>query len=395
MPVESTLLFGLLLVVAAAAGWWVARHTGGDAGDGSDRSVGPDYYEGLNYLLNDQPDKALDTFLKLVELDSSTLETHFALGSLFRRRGEVDRAIRIHQNIIARPNLPRAQRHQALFGLGEDYLAAGLYDRAEKLFLELAAIEGHRVAAMNKLLRIYERQRDWAQAIKVKRKLATLVSGQRDNVVSHYHCELAEDALKNRDPGLARHFLKKAESGNRSTVRTALMRAQLAAASSDRAAAEKILRRVALEQPAFAPEAIVRLWTLWADEAPDRFGEVVRAWLKKKPSLGADVAYAAIVTQAPMKPPLLDAVRDFVRSNAVLVDMLQRLGISPDETAQGDEDIRRIASALGRLANETPRYVCDNCGYAADVLYWQCPGCKAWETCAPNTRLRFNVLLDV
>jgi len=168
-------LLWLLLPVAAASGWWVARHTELVSQARKKSSLTSDYFKGLNYLVNEQPDKAIEVFIRVVEVDSETIETHLALGSLFRRRGEVDRAIRIHQNLIARPSLNREQRTQALLELGQDYMNAGLLDRAESLFLELVELDAHTVRALQLLADIYEQEKDWQACLDIVEQLSPLV----------------------------------------------------------------------------------------------------------------------------------------------------------------------------------------------------------------------------
>ena len=150
MPTESTFLLVGLLFVAAALGYVFARFSDEEKKAEAPGQLNADYLKGLNFLLNEKPDQALEVFMRMVEVDDETLETHFALGGLFRRRGEVERAIRVHQNLIARPNLSRLHKDQAFFALGEDYLSAGLFDRAEKLFMQMRGSPEHRVDALNK-----------------------------------------------------------------------------------------------------------------------------------------------------------------------------------------------------------------------------------------------------
>jgi lipopolysaccharide biosynthesis regulator YciM len=166
-------------------------------------------------VLNRQTDEALELFVQMAKVDDDTLETHFALGHLFRRRGEVDRAIRVHQNLLARPNLAASQRDHALYSLAEDYLSAGLFDRAEKLFSELINSESHAESALRKLVYIYEQEREWQQAIEAHRRLEVLL-GEKSSQVAHYYCELAEQARIDGNLDEARAFLKhtvRSESG--------------------------------------------------------------------------------------------------------------------------------------------------------------------------------------
>lgn len=170
MFTDTPTYLGLLLFLAAALGWLFAKLPN-RTNHGSGKPISREYYKGLNFLLAEKPDKALEVFIRMVEVDSETVETHFALGSLFRRRGEVDRAIRVHQNLIARPNLKREFKTQALFALGEDYMKAGLFDRAENLFLELSRDRRFQRDALNHLVAIYEQQKDWDQAVTAFRQL--------------------------------------------------------------------------------------------------------------------------------------------------------------------------------------------------------------------------------
>ena len=191
MPTEATFLLAGLFIIAAATGWAFARFSDLKRDEAPPAPVSSDYLRGLNLVLNRQTDEALELFVRMAKVDEDTLETHFALGHLFRRRGEVDRAIRVHQNLLARPSLNEAQRHQALFSLAQDYLSAGLFDRAEKLFGELRSSSTRGEAALRNLVDIYVRQSDWSKAIEVHRALETLTLDRevvhlRDSLIPRY-----------------------------------------------------------------------------------------------------------------------------------------------------------------------------------------------------------------
>ena len=266
MPTESTFLLAALLFVAAALGYVFARF--GDDAEVEEEELAPantgrlnaDYIKGLNFLLNEQPDKALEVFMRMVEVDDETLETHFALGSLFRRRGEVDRAIRVHQNIVARPNLSNMHREHALISLAEDYLSAGLFDRAEKLFVELRESPEYRIRALQKLVRIFENTHDWEQAMEAYQELVAADPEQdAGNQISHYYCELAEHAVQEGDLARARELLAKAEQGDNVTVRARLALADIARAAGDHVAAIDSYRAVMDEKPRLIGEIIPRM----------------------------------------------------------------------------------------------------------------------------------------
>src|SRR3989339_724508 len=218
----------LTIVLAALIGWYVGRR-GYDQHSVSRISerLRRDYFLGLNHLINEQPDKALDVFIKLLEVDSETVETHLALGSLFRRRGEVDRAIRVHQNLIARPQLDKKYRVQALSELGQDYLKAGILGRAERLFSELAEVDGSDISSLKYLLHIYQQEKDWEKAIEVAKKLESMNQESMYSAVAQYYCELAEQLYKHAKISQAQQHLKRASAIDPKCVRASLLSGQI------------------------------------------------------------------------------------------------------------------------------------------------------------------------
>ncbi len=220
-----SLLLWLLLPVAAASGWWAAAHRQQTRRRANRARFNSAYGQGLNYLLNEQPDKAVEVLLQLVEVDPDTVELHLALGSLFRRRGEVARAIRVHQNIAARGGLSQELRNQARLELGRDYLKAGLLDRAEHLFRRLSAEGAHERQACQYLVDIYQQEKEWSRAIEVARRIAGSDPAHWQIRIAHYHCELGEAALARGDVGEARVRAEHARCEDAECVRALLLRA--------------------------------------------------------------------------------------------------------------------------------------------------------------------------
>ena len=397
MPADSTLLLIPLFIAAAAAGWYFARKTAPSATEQRrSENLSAEYFEGLNFLLNEQPDKALEVFVRMVDVDSETIETHFALGNLFRRRGEVYRAIRIHQNIVERPELPRAQREQALRALADDYLKAGLLDRAEALLQQLADGSSTRQAeALERLVSIYEQERDWEKAIVVRDRLAALSPDGRSPIVAHYYCELAEEALKREDVDAARQSLRHARSADKGSIRGRLLRARLATEEGDARLAARLYTRVLKADGAFAPLVLPplrRAYEAMGEEAG--FAEFIAEAVRERPELQPGVAYAAIVDGGFDDPATSACIRQFVQQNPVLDDLLDIL--RPDRGGRDAEEksIRRITEALRRLSGRGPSYRCENCGFAGSTLFWQCPTCKSWDTTRPVAYFRFEAVLD-
>ena len=247
----------LFVPVALVTGWWLGR--GGNKVVVGKDSVGQfttRYFQGLNYVLNEQPDKAIEVFCKMMEVDNETLETHYALGNLFRRRGEVDRAIRIHQNLIARPNLDKPQRALALLELGLDYMRAGLFDRAENLFRELVEMRIHVRQAQENLLAIYEQEKDWRNAVSVARQLQGHTPRNMQPVVAQYHCELAENAIREGRCDEAVAGLHKALTADPNCVRASLLLGDIESKSGHWRAALKAYHRVVEQDIDYVAEVI-------------------------------------------------------------------------------------------------------------------------------------------
>ena len=394
MPTESTFLLAGLFLLLAAAGWSLGRFDERDDEDNPPPPLNIDYLKGLNFLLNEQTDQALEHFLKMVRVDNKTIETHFALGNLFRRRGEVDRAIRIHQNIIARPDIAAEQRDQALFSLAKDYLKAGLLDRAEKMFRRLADGSRYQVEAFEQLCRIYEQEREWQKAIDASQQLETLSGNSLELEIAHYYCELAEQAASEKDYSSARNFVKKSQAGRPRTLRGALTRAEIARDTDDTKTALRLFHRVLDEHTYLITEALPELVELHEREGSVKDLErALESILKKNPEVKTDVAYTAIVNNIGGIDIIDECVEEYMLNERTLAEF-----VDLNHLQNGGEDraaaLSKIRSALSKLAQTTPRYQCKECGFSSRKLLWQCPSCKDWETQRPAAQVKFDSLLQ-
>jgi lipopolysaccharide biosynthesis regulator YciM len=255
------LLF-LLLPVAAASGWWIARRSARRHPD-EDSERAPTFFRGLNYLLNEQPDKAIDVFLKLAKIDSETVETHLALGSLFRRRGEVDRAIRIHQSVVARPSLNAAQRGFAQYELGRDYMLAGLFDRAESLFSELVEMQLQQERALRGLIEIYQAEKEWPRCLEMAEKLQCVTGEPLRTEIAQYHCEMAEECLRGGNTHEARAHLLDGQAVDPDCIRASMLQAQMEMTAGDAETAALLYRRVVERGPRYLPAMLPGLLECW------------------------------------------------------------------------------------------------------------------------------------
>jgi len=394
MPTESTFLLAGLFLLLAAAGWALGRF-----GERDEEDVAPplniDYLKGLNFLLNEQTDQALEHFLAMVRVDDKTIETHFALGSLFRRRGEVDRAIRIHQNIIARPDLAAEQRDQALFSLAKDYLHAGLLDRAEKLFVRLAQGSRYQVQALESLCSIYEQEKEWEKAIDAGQRLEVLGGRSLALQIAHYYCELAEAAAAANDYSAARQFVKKAQSGRPRTLRGALTRAHIARESDEHKTALRLYHRIIDKHTYLISEALPEIVATYESEGSTAgLDRALRSMLDKNPEMRSLVAYTAIVNDIGGIPIIDSCVEQYVLDEPTLAEFVDLHRRADSDAGTHAAALEKVRGALSKLASATPRYQCQECGFSSQRLLWQCPSCRNWETQRPASRVQFDTLLQ-
>jgi lipopolysaccharide biosynthesis regulator YciM len=394
MPTESAFLLAGLFLLLAAAGWLMGRFEERDEED-APAPINIDYLKGLNFLLNEQTDQALEHFLRMVRVDDKTIETHFALGSLFRRRGEMDRAIRIHQNIIARPDLAADQRDQALYSLAKDYLAAGLLDRAEKIFSRLAEGSRYQVQALESLGRIYEQERDWEKAVDAGQRLELLSGRSLALQIAHYYCELAESAANENNYTAAREYVKKAQAGRPRTMRGALTRAHIARDTSDNKTALKLYHRIIDENTYLIAEALPEIVSIYRrEEAIKDLDKALKTLLAKNPESSSLIAYTAIVNDLGGVPVIDQCVEEYMLNEPTLGEFVDLQQLSESGEGSHESALAKVRSALSKLASATPRYQCQECGFSSQRLLWQCPSCRNWETQRPASRVQFDTLLQ-
>jgi lipopolysaccharide biosynthesis regulator YciM len=372
-------------------GWFAARH---EARLGSRERRGdggglPDaYFRGLNFLLNEQSDKAVDAFIDVVRLDPETIDLHFALGNLFRRRGETDRAIRVHLNLVERGDLDASQREHALFELGQDYLKAGLLDRAEDAFNRL---EGTRygASALHHRLEIAQMVRDWPLAIELAERLQRDVGENRAREIAHFRCELAARALAGDSPSrfeVARRELDQATRADPDHPRPRLLRGELAATEGDPAAAVEAWRGVERDSPAWL--GLVAPGWLAAFSAIDRRDEgidALEAVHRAHPSIDAFAALAAARAERDGGASAVAWAERALQAAPSLLGLDKLLAMKAALLGDGDRTEVELAQRLIQVqAQRLSRYVCGHCGFKARQFYWQCPGCNRWDTYAPK-----------
>jgi len=367
------------------------------------RNLPDSYFKGLNFLLNEQPDRAIDAFVEVAKLDPETTELHFALGSLFRRRGEMERAIRVHESLLSRADLPLKEREHAMHELAQDYLKAGMLDRAEAAFGALKNT-AFALPALRALIRIYESEHDWPRAIEAVESLRALVSEPVPQLV-HYYCEQAQAALSAKPPRMeqAQEALAQAQRASASAqatgisgsfVRVAMLDAMLAVAQNNLPAQRAHLLAVMENAPEYAGLIAQELLNNFTQTDEQKQGlQILQEHYRKFPSLDLfNVVFRAARAQDGVDQAWAFA-RDTLQAHPSLLGLDRLLeaelaqapaGRSPEDSPIPGADLTLLRRLIHKHTQRMDRYACRTCGFQAKRYYWQCPGCNAWETYKPR-----------
>jgi len=334
------------------------------------------YYKGLNLLLNEQHDKAIDAFIEAVQQDPDTSDLHFALGNLFRRRGEFERAVRVHEHLLQRADLPRSERDRAQHALAQDFMKAGLFDRAEQAHL---ALEGSAFDTESRLalLTLHERSRDWRAAVDVAQKLESRGTGSFASRIAHYWCELALEADAKHQSDEADTALKRAREAAPQAARPLVLAGERAARRGDHA-------------------EVLALWGVLMVAHPGNFNLVAREYAASAIASGGAWAALERLRELYRRAPsmdLLDAIAvldpepahqrerllGHLRTHPTL-SAARALIAQPDTASFSALEIQALGDAVGRAAQPLHRYRCAACGFEAHQYFWHCPGCQAWDS---------------
>ena len=379
------LLFPLFFVLGWAAARIDIKHLVRES-----RALPRSYFQGLNFLLNEQPDKAIEAFIEVVKVDPQTVELHFALGNLFRRRGETERAIRMHQNLIERVDLSPELKLQALSELGQDFLKAGLLDRAEEMFARLRGTSRDEEAKRN-LLEIYQQEKDWQKAIAIAKEMPEYATQKE---IANYYCELAAGEMINSRPDSARQYLDSALSLHRNCVRASVLQGDLLQQGGDLAAAIEAWKRIESQNPAYLAIVARKLQDAYlAQGQRDEGLQLLRGYLTSYPSLDLLETVFQLVMDAEGPEVAYRLVRDELRRNPTLLGLdrlleAQLLAVPPEKRA----DLELVRNLVHNHTRRLARYRCDNCGFKARHFYWRCPACGGWETYPPRRTEEFDLI---
>lgn len=343
------------------------------------------YFKGLNFLLNQQPDKAIEAFTEAAKVDTETVELHFTLGGLFRRRGEVDRAIHLHQSLVDRPDLGHEQRLAAQFELGQDFLAAGLLDRAENIFKDLTPSH-YAAQALRFLMEIYVQEREWQQAIATAQQLSQHTNQPHPVEIAHFMCELASMEATAGRYDAAHQYLDQALNTNRRSVRANLLLGEFEAAQGRHEEALAVWRRIESQQPEYLSLAVGKM--LASFKALGRTAEglsLLKQYLEKYASIDMlNVVYQITLDNEGIASayPL---VRDELQRHPSLQAYEKLLEAQLfDVSAEQRPQVEMVKNLIHQHSQRLAYYQCESCGFKARQFFWHCPACTGWETFPPR-----------
>jgi lipopolysaccharide assembly protein B len=378
-------LLAFLLPIAALSGWYFGRRSSERSRRAGVSALSSSYFRGLNYLLNEQPDKAIEVFLKLAEFNRDTVETHLALGNLFRRRGEVDRAIRVHQHLIARPNLSNDEKTVALLELGEDYMRAGLLDRAETLFSDLVAMDAHVPSALRHLIGIYQHEKDWDKAIDHARRLEKISGESEGPVVAQFYCELAEQARAAKDFATAHAHLENAFACQPECVRAYIVLGHIELQQGNADAAAQAFERVSTLDADFVPEVLTPLLDCYARLAQmQRAEKFLVDIIERSQGVSPVIALAKLYATTRGEPAAIEFLTRQLRQRPSVRGLMTLIGATLDASrGEARENLLILQDLTRKLLEGQAMYRCNKCGFGAKAHHWQCPSCKTWGSVRP------------
>jgi lipopolysaccharide biosynthesis regulator YciM len=379
------LLF-LLLPVAVAYGWYMGQRSVQQQRKQKSNQISRQYVTGLNLLLSNQSDKAVDMFIDLLQVDSDTIETHLALGNLFRQRGEVDRAIRIHQNLIARPSIDIEQRQFALLQLAKDFLAAGLYDRAEGLFVELLDEPEHMEMALKQLLTIYQQTREWGKAISMAERISPKHVPEIRSLIAHFYCELALVAETEGQLSVSYAQLRRALRSDDRCVRARIHWAQLLNHDKKYKSAAKLLEPIIDIDIDFVCDIIPVISDSYVHmERIDLLEDFLRRAMIAGGGTSTAIELASMMVSDHAEQSASALILDELKRRPTLRGFHHLMGyyLKVAEEGHAKQSLQLLRDLVAQQLKSKPHYRCRECGFDTHSIYWHCPSCKSWGSVKP------------
>ena len=382
MPSENTIYLAAIIVVSALLGYLYLKFIDKDD---EDSKISPEYLTGLKFLLNEQADKAINLFSEIVQVDEETIETHLALGVLFRKQGKIDQAIKLHENILSKKELKEHHYYQTLEELAEDYYSAGLYDKSEDIFKKLTEIKNHKDLSLTKLMQIYEYTGEWSKALLTVEKLNNInPSNEYRKNIPHYFCQISEKYISQNDLDKAELYIKKAKSTNSKSSRILFVSVQFALKKEELVDALKIYKKLCgisdLGHQILLPELI----KLAKEKGHiEKVNEMMQQIYSNQSVARDHLALLAIMKLNIEDKIVMQSLYEFLANDIYFSELLSFNNMKSITELMNDELINNIREKLNQKSKNKFKYLCNNCGYKTIKLSWQCPTCRSWESSDP------------
>ena len=349
----------------------------------NNKKINPDYLTGLKYLLNEESDKAINLFSNIIEIDDDTIQTHLALGVLFRRQGKIDKAIKLHENIISKPDLEENYYFQTLNELGENYYAAGIYDKAEEIFLKLKEVEAHKISSLEKLIKIYEYLSQWEQALKNLEELSKVDNGNNlINSTSHYYCQLSQDLIDNNNLNKAADYLRKARENNPKSIRQMYLSSIIALEKNKLNSALDLYEEMTTENPVGHFILLPMLLNRANREEKEIIENKLIQMVSANPEIEIYFSMLSVLKPDIKNKTLFKSFRKQILANTIVKEILNQNNVISSDIVDSDL-IGNIKSIINKKTMNDYKYNCTQCGYETISYSWQCPTCKSWEQSKP------------
>ena len=377
---ESILYLSSIFLLFALMGYLYIKFFDSE---NDDKKINPDYLTGLKYLLNEESDKAINLFSNIIEIDDDTIQTHLALGVLFRRQGKIDKAIKLHENIISKPDLEENYYFQTLSELGENYYAAGIYDKAEEIFLKLKEVKAHKISSLEKLIKIYEYLCQWEAALKILEELS-IVDNENNliNSTSHYYCQLSQESIDNNNLDKAEAYLKKARENNPKSIRQMFLSSIIALKKNNLKSALDHYMKMTTETPVGHFILLPLLLKRANSEEKGIIDNKLIQMVSTNPEIEIYFSMLSVMRPEIKNKTLFKSFRKQILANTLINEILNQNNAISLHIID-DNLIENIKSIINKKTMNEYKYNCTQCGYETISHSWQCPTCKNWEKSTP------------
>ena len=379
------LLF-LLLPVAVGYGWFMGRNSIKQKDQHDKDSLTIKYSTGLNYLLSNQQDKAMEYLLEALTVEDDTAEAHFAMANLFRKRGELDRALQVHEYLVRQPMLSDKQKQQAVFELGRDFHSAGLFDRAEKLFHKLLKSDIYGIKALTYLMQIYQSTKDWQKGVGLEKSVLKSKDKKLKQVLANFYCELASIAIENEEYIKELELLQRALELHPKSSRANFLMAQVFEKSEQYNDACRCYQEIFYQDSEFFPDVIDKMQHCYQhSDINDEFYPFIQKVFEKTGSTTALIKYLDFVESTQSKEKAEEYILTALNRRPTIRGFKHFIKMQLTESEQGktQQSLDAIKELVAAYINIRPRYSCRHCGFNSTVHYWSCPSCHDWEQIKP------------